>query len=58
MGTRNWIEWIRQEAGQTMGEYGVVLGVITLAVVTAVGLLSIAIKGDIGNVAAKIASLG
>jgi Flp pilus assembly pilin Flp len=58
MGTRRWIEWIKQEAGQTMGEYGVVLGVVTLAVVTAVGLLSLAISGYFGQVAAKITSLG
>ncbi|HZS23526.1 MAG TPA: hypothetical protein VFA30_00945 [Gaiellaceae bacterium] len=58
MGTRRWIESIKQEAGQTMGEYGVVLGVVTLAVATAVGLLSLAISGYFGQVATKITSLG
>ena len=58
MGTHRLIEWIKQDAGQTMGEYGVVLGVVTLAVVTAVGLLSLAISGYFGQVATKITSLG
>ena len=58
MGTHRWIQWIRREAGQTMGEYAVTLGVITLAVVTAVGLLSLAISGYFGQVAAKVTSLG
>jgi len=58
MGTRRLIEFTRQELGQTMGEYAVTLGMITLAVATAVGLLSLAISGEFGQVAAKITALG
>jgi Flp pilus assembly pilin Flp len=38
------------EAGQTMAEYAVVLGVITIAVVVTLGLLSTAIKNLLSNV--------
>ena len=38
------------EEGQTMAEYGVVLAVIAIGVVVALGLLSDAISGAIGNV--------
>jgi len=38
------------EEGQTMAEYTVVLGVITLAIVTTYGLLSGSIQGVIGQV--------
>ena len=38
------------EEGQTMAEYAVVLGVITIAVVGVFGLLSTAIQGAINTV--------
>lgn len=41
----------RREEGQTMAEYGVVLAVITVALVTAFGLLSNKIGVAINNVA-------
>jgi Flp pilus assembly pilin Flp len=34
------LDTLRDEAGQTMAEYAVVLGVITIAVVVTLGLLS------------------
>jgi Flp pilus assembly pilin Flp len=40
-----------REDGQTMAEYAVILGVIGLAIVTALGVLSGAIATAIGNVA-------
>jgi Flp pilus assembly pilin Flp len=39
------------EDGQTMAEYAVILGVIALAIVAAVGVLSTAISGAITSVA-------
>jgi Flp pilus assembly pilin Flp len=49
------IENLRQlcpsgEAGQTMAEYAVVLGVITIAIVVTLGLLSTAIQNLLTNV--------
>ena len=41
---------ITSEVGQTMAEYAVVLGVITIAVVVTLGLLSTAIKNLLSNV--------
>jgi Flp pilus assembly pilin Flp len=41
---------VAEEAGQTMAEYSVVLGVIVIAVVVTLGLLSTAIKTMLGNV--------
>ena len=40
----------RQEEGQTMAEYGVVLAVITLLIVGTLGLLSGAINGALNSV--------
>jgi Flp pilus assembly pilin Flp len=40
-----------REDGQTMAEYAVILGVIALAIVAAVGVLSTAISGAITSVA-------
>ena len=40
-----------REDGQTMAEYGVVLAVITLAVITAITLLSSRVQGAISSVA-------
>ena len=42
---------LREEKGQTMAEYGVVLAVICLAVVVAIGTLSGAITNAIDSVA-------
>jgi Flp pilus assembly pilin Flp len=41
---------LKDEAGQTMAEYAVVLAVITIAVVVTLGLLSTAIKGQLTSV--------
>ena len=41
---------LRAESGQTMAEYAVVLGVITIAVVATLTLLSSAIQGTLTNV--------
>ena len=41
----------RSEEGQTMAEYGVVLAVITLAVIAAISLLSGNVQNAIENVA-------
>jgi Flp pilus assembly pilin Flp len=41
----------RSEDGQTMAEYGVVLAVIVLAVITAITLLSSRVQGAINSVA-------
>ena len=39
-----------REDGQTMAEYGVVLAVITVGIITALGALALAISGKFGNV--------
>jgi Flp pilus assembly pilin Flp len=41
---------VRDEAGQTMAEYAVVLGVITIAVVVTLGLLAGQISAVLGSV--------
>lgn len=48
------LERIRDESGQTMAEYAVVLGVITIAVVVTLGLLSTAIQNLLNNVISVI----
>jgi Flp pilus assembly pilin Flp len=40
----------RREEGQTMAEYGVVLALVTLGVVTALGALALALAGKLGSV--------
>ena len=45
---------LRNEEGQTMAEYGVVLAVITLLVVGALVLLSDGIVGAIDDVTSKL----
>jgi Flp pilus assembly pilin Flp len=45
---------LRDESGQTMAEYAVVLGVITIAVVVTLRLLSTSIKGVLTNVIAAL----
>lgn len=42
---------VKREEGQTMAEYGVVLAVITLAVIGAITLLSDNVRSAIENVA-------
>lgn len=43
---------LRREEGQTMAEYGVILAVITAAIIAALVLLS----GNIGNVLNRVAN--
>jgi Flp pilus assembly pilin Flp len=45
---------LRDESGQTMAEYAVVLGVITIAVVVTLGLLASAIQNTLSNVIASL----
>lgn len=45
---------VASESGQTMAEYAVVLGVITIAVVVTLGLLSTAIQNLLNNVIAVL----
>jgi Flp pilus assembly pilin Flp len=45
---------VRDQAGQTMAEYAVVLGVITIAVVVTLGLLSSAIQNLLSQVIAVL----
>jgi Flp pilus assembly pilin Flp len=47
---QNTLAQARDEEGQTMAEYGVVLAVITIGVVGAIGLLSGAIGDALGRV--------
>jgi Flp pilus assembly pilin Flp len=48
--TNSMLERIREESGQTMAEYAVVLAVITIAVVVTLGLLSSAISSQLNSV--------
>ena len=54
MNVRDWHHLLRaaaqREEGQTMAEYGVVLALITLAVVGAIGALALAISGKLGSI--------
>jgi Flp pilus assembly pilin Flp len=54
MDIRTWFNLLRaalhREEGQTMAEYGVVLAVITVGIITALGALALAISGKLGNV--------
>jgi len=45
---------LRDESGQTMAEYAVVLGVITIAVVVTLGLRATAIQSTLNNVIASL----
>jgi Flp pilus assembly pilin Flp len=45
---------LREEAGQTMAEYAVVLGVITIAVIVTLGLLSSKISAVLNSVIASM----
>ena len=50
----NFVAPLKCESGQTMAEYAVVLGVITIAVVVTLGLLSTAISRTLNNVIASL----
>jgi Flp pilus assembly pilin Flp len=54
MDLRDWYYLLRaamkREDGQTMAEYGVVLAIITVGIITALGLLAVAISGKLGSV--------
>ena len=43
--------WIQREIGQTAAEYAIVLTVITLAIVTTLGVMSGKIQGIFGQIA-------
>lgn len=47
----------RREEGQTMAEYGVVLGVIVLGVIVAIGLLTVAVEGNFVDIGSTIRDL-
>jgi len=60
MDLRDWYRLLRavapHEDGQTMAEYGVVLALITLAVVGALGALALGISGKLGFVTNAVGS--
>lgn len=49
---------LQDEEGQTMAEYGVVLAVITIAIVATLGLLSGAIQGALSRVISVLNGAG
>jgi pilus assembly protein Flp/PilA len=51
---QNRLAVLRDEQGQTMAEYGVVLAVIAVIVVAALTLLSTGISGALDKVTAKL----
>ena len=52
--TRLYVQLLRQERGQTMAEYVVVLGIISITILVALGALSGAIGGQLNRVAGDI----
>jgi Flp pilus assembly pilin Flp len=50
-------EFITDEAGQTMAEYGVTLGLIVMGVVVALGALAVAFSNQLTGVATKIGEI-
>jgi Flp pilus assembly pilin Flp len=44
----------RRDHGQTMAEYAVVLGIITAAIMLALGLISGSVSGALNSVSSKI----
>jgi Flp pilus assembly pilin Flp len=52
--TSKLVNEVKDEAGQTMAEYAVVLAVITIAVVATLTLLSTAIKNQLTSVIAAM----
>ena len=51
---RSLVPNVRQESGQTMAEYAVVLAVITIAVVAVLAVLSTAIKSKLNAVISSL----
>ena len=49
----SFVQTLEREEGQTMAEYGVVLAVITLAVIAAITLLG----GNVSNAISNVANL-
>jgi Flp pilus assembly pilin Flp len=47
----------RQDEGQTMAEYGVVLGVIVIGVIATIGVLSVAFQATLEDVASLLRSI-
>jgi Flp pilus assembly pilin Flp len=52
--THVWLASAREERGQTFAEYAVIIGIIAVAVVTAVGSLRDAVIGALTKAAADI----
>lgn len=52
------IEGLGGEGGQTMSEYAVVIGLITVSIVATIGLLSGQIVSELGGIARLIEGLG
>jgi pilus assembly protein Flp/PilA len=50
----NIISYLKDESGASAAEYALILGIIAVAIVTALGLLSTAIQGAINNATAAI----
>jgi Flp pilus assembly pilin Flp len=50
----DFLKHLREETGQTMAEYAVVLGVITIAVVVTLGLLAGKISAVLGSVVSSM----
>jgi Flp pilus assembly pilin Flp len=44
----------KRDRGQTMAEYAVVLGIITAAILLALGLIAGSVSGALGSVSSKI----
>jgi Flp pilus assembly pilin Flp len=45
------------ESGQTMAEYSVVLGILTITIVTLIGALGVAFEGRIADVVSTLGGL-
>lgn len=54
----SYVATLRREEGQTMAEYGVILAVITVAIVAALTLLSTGIRNALLDVAGKLGVSG
>ena len=51
---QNFLFRAKEDEGQTMAEYGVILAVITVGIVAALGVLSTGIRGAIENVVSTL----
>jgi Flp pilus assembly pilin Flp len=49
-----WLASVREERGQTFAEYAVIIGIMAVAVVTAVGTLRTAVVDGLTNAAGDI----